>query len=59
MVENGCCGRKVDGWVRCGGDGNREKVVGLSELEIVVEVDLRLSENMMRVGVLCDLCGKM
>ena len=49
----------MDRWVRCGGNGNREQVVGLSELEIAVEVDLRLSENMMRVGVLCDLCGKM
>ena len=49
----------MDRWVRCGGDGNREKVVGLSELEVVMEVDLRLRENMMRVGVLCDLCGKM
>ena len=40
MVENGCCGRRVDWWVGCGGDGDGEKVVGLSKLKVVTEVNL-------------------
>ena len=49
----------MDGWVRCGGDDDGEKVVCLGELKVVVEVSLRLHENMMLVGVLCDLCCMM
>ena len=30
----------MDWWVGCGGDGDGEKVVGLSKLKVVIEVDL-------------------
>ena len=49
----------MDGRVGGGCDSDGETIVGLSELKVVVEVDLRLRENMMRVGVQCDLCCMM
>ena len=49
----------MDGRVGGGCDSDGATIAGLSELKVVVEVDLRLREDMVRMGVLCDLCSMM